>query len=57
MRKLTDRVRGSLAQVCFTTGCAAVAALGGCRDEAQSKPAAPRAAAVEETPVEGKLLP
>ncbi len=57
MRKLTDRVRRSLALVCCTAGCAALAATGGCRDEAQSKPTAAPVAAAEEAPVEGKLLP
>ncbi len=57
MSKPTYRVRRSLARVCCAAACATLAALGGCRDEAESKPAAPRAVAAEETPVEGKLLP
>ncbi len=57
MRKLTDRVRRSLALVGCLAGGAALVTAGGCRDEAQSKPAAPRAAVAEEAPVEGKLLP
>jgi peroxiredoxin Q/BCP len=55
MSKLTDRVRRSLARVCCAAACAT--AMGGCRDEAESKPAAPPAVAAEEPPVEGKLLP
>jgi len=57
MRKLTDRVRRSRALVRFFAGCAALAAAGGCRDDAESKPAATRVAAAEAPPVEGKLLP
>lgn len=58
MSKPTDRVR-LLARVCCLAGAGIVAATAGCRDEAQSKPAAPRVAAAEEAPVEsveGRLL-